>query len=460
MTKSVLEVEILHHFMIGLISALSMFINVKILIQDKKVSFLELVFASGTAFLIGYLYHMLISVWRYYFNLAFSVVILYLLPQLLLVLFLRKKGYSLKKAAILSSLSVFVWILLEMIVWLIWENRLMSAFENPSLTMVILYIINVSIPSVLITILFVHLTKQLRSDINQSENLQKMLAVISQTSLVIGSLILMLVPIIFGVVDAPSFLIITVGLALAVVVGSGLFVTFILYAKNLESKHRLHRKEEEQVNLLYYTSAIEKQYTEIRKFRHDYENILTSLQSFIMEKDYAALETYYFEKLKPASDRLILNKFQLEPLSRIDIKEVKSILAVKLMSAQVEEIEVKFEVPKVIDKLPIDTVALVRMIGILLDNATEELKKLGTGVLSVGLLKGEGYVEFIVQNTCSLDIPPLNQLKQIGFSTKGEGRGLGLPNLIELVHENPLISLETRIEQGQFIQVVTIAEQK
>jgi len=448
----------MYYFMIGMISVLSMFINVKILIRDKRVSVPEFIYLGCVIILIGYLYQMLILVWRYNLTISFSVVILYLLPQFLLILLLSRKGYSLKKASILSSLSIFIWILLEIIVWLIWGELLISSFENATLTMIILYILNISLPSVIISILFVHLTKQLRQEINDSNNLQKILAFIVQIALVVGSLILMFYPVIYQTVDAASFVIIIIGLSLAIFVGSCLMIAFVFYVKNIEGNHRLQRKEEEQTNLFYYMDTIEKQYIEIRKFRHDYENILTSLQSFIVDQDFVGLEIYYFEKLKPAFDKLTINNFQLEHLNRINIKEVKSILAVKLLSAQMEGIELRFEAPKTVDHLSVNTVALVRMIGILLDNAIEELINLGMGRLLVGLIKGEGYTDFIVQNTCSGDIPQLEQLNQSGFSTKGTNRGLGLSNLVELVHENPTISLETKIEEEQFIQILTIEE--
>jgi len=449
----------LQYFMMGFISTLALYINVKILIRDRKYPLFEWVYVCCTIFLIGSLYRLLILTWRYHFTIAFSVVILYLLPQLLLISYLKIKGYPLKKGLILSSLSIFIWVLVDLVVLLIWEavwgNRLISDFENVAPLQIIAYIIVVALASISITLIFTQITIRFRRTINETESLQNVLAVIAQSALYIGSFILMFAPIIYQLVNIGVLIIMLIGLSLALITGAGLTVTFSLYAKNLESKHRLHRKEEEQANLLYYTTTIERQYTEIRKFRHDYENILTSLQSFIVDQDYVALEAYYFEKLKPASERLMLKKFQLEPLARVEIKELKSIFAVKLMSAQAEEIDVSFEVPKPIIDVAIDTVALVRIVGILLDNAIEELKSLGTGMLSVGMIKGEEYVDLIVKNTCRMDLT-FDQLKQAGFSTKGQGRGMGLSNLLELVHENPLLSLETRIEKGEFIQRITI----
>ena len=435
-----------------------MFINMKILIRDKKIPLPEFIYIGIITTLIGYLCYMLILVWRYHFTISFSVVILYLFPQLLLILLLRKKGYSFKKSLILSALSVFIWVLSEITLWLIWGHILLPNIETANVTIIILYIISGAIPSIIIAFLFVNWSKQIRQEINNATSIQKILAFIAQTALIIGSLILMFYPIIYQTVNVTAFVIIITGLTLAAFIGSSLMIAFILYVKNIESKHQLQRKEEEQERLLYYTDTIAKQHLEIRKFRHDYENILTSLQSFIIDQDYVALEAYYFEKLQPAFDKITMHTFQLEHLNHIAVREIKSILTIKLINAQMEGIEVSFEAPKLIDQLSVDTVVLVRMLGILLDNAIDELKKLGTGRLLVGLIKGEGYVDFIIQNTCHLNVSQLEQLNQVGFSTKGDNRGLGLSNLIELIHESPMIALETRVEEDQFIQILTVEE--
>jgi len=75
-------------------------------------------------------------------------------------------------------------------------------------------------------------------------------------------------------------------------------------------------------------------------------------------------------------------------------------------------------------------------------------------------VKLEQDIMFVVQNTCRLDIPKVHQLKQLGFSTKGSGRGIGLTNLSELANEQDNVSLETVVLGDQFIQKVVIGGRK
>ena len=233
-------------------------------------------------------------------------------------------------------------------------------------------------------------------------------------------------------------------------------VIFLFYARSLEVKYKAQKKEAEYESMQFYVNEIEKQYTEIRKFKHDYQNILSSLDIFIEEENYANLREYYYKKIKVVSNKIVKNNFGLENLSKIKVTEVKSILATKLMIAQDSGIDTKFEAPDYIDFIPMDSVALVRIMGILLDNAIEELTELKEGNLLVGILKNGDTIIFIVQNTCRSNIPKVHQLKKSGFSTKGKNRGLGLSNLSDLVKEQKNVSLETTIFEDQFIQKVIL----
>jgi len=99
---------------------------------------------------------------------------------------------------------------------------------------------------------------------------------------------------------------------------------------------------------------------------------------------------------------------------------------------------------------------MVRILGIILDNAIEELQTLGEGALYIVCIKSEDIIRFTIQNSCRLDMPPLKQLQESGFSTKGERRGLGLSNLYEIINNLSNVSLMTNIEDGQFSQTLIV----
>jgi len=236
------------------------------------------------------------------------------------------------------------------------------------------------------------------------------------------------------------------------------FISFFFYTKFLRAKFALQHKETEQENLQFYMSEIEQQQTAMRRFKHDYQNILNSLHSFIAEEDWDGLKQYYLSKVEAASTVITQNDFALEALGKIKVREIKGILATKLLLAQNMGIDTSFEADTEIDHIPIDSVTLVRMLGIILDNAIEAAESLDAGQLRAACLKTKAGITFIVQNNCAPDMPSLQQLKQDGFSTKGPGRGQGLSILSELASSCPNVALSMSIVESNFVQKLMIGE--
>lgn len=239
-----------------------------------------------------------------------------------------------------------------------------------------------------------------------------------------------------------------------------LLVTSLVHTRFLNLRHERQRKEAEYQTLRHYMEEVEKQQVAMRKFKHDYQNILLSMREFIQNKDLAGLEQYYLSEIEPASEIITKNAFALDGLEKIKVPEIKSILAAKLMMAQNigTDIHTTFNANENIDYIPVDSVALVRMLGIILDNAIEALMELGNGTLFVACLKWEAGITVIVQNTCRPDLS-LSQLQsKPGFSTKGEHRGLGLVNLSELINSYPNVILKTSIKDGTFSQELLFEE--
>ncbi|MEG1174266.1 GHKL domain-containing protein, partial [Carnobacterium sp.] len=96
------------------------------------------------------------------------------------------------------------------------------------------------------------------------------------------------------------------------------------------------------------------------------------------------------------------------------------------------------------------------ILGILLDNAIEELETLTYGKLLVGIFTINSDLVFIIQNNVREDIESVHLLKKQGYSTKGETRGIGLANVEELISLEPRLLLETTIKDKLFIQKIII----
>ncbi|MBU7465264.1 histidine kinase, partial [Lactiplantibacillus pentosus] len=65
-----------------------------------------------------------------------------------------------------------------------------------------------------------------------------------------------------------------------------------------------------------------------------------------------------------------------------------------------------------------------------------------------------------IQNNLFEQLPPLWQLKEVGYSTKGTNRGLGLNRLGTIVNRNENMILETRVLENRFVQRLTVAREE
>nr|WP_315850313.1 ATP-binding protein [Staphylococcus argensis] len=226
----------------------------------------------------------------------------------------------------------------------------------------------------------------------------------------------------------------------------------------LREVHYKRNKREIQ-NYYEYTLKIEKINNEMRKFRHDYVNILSTMSEFIREDDMEGLRKYFNEEIVPMQDNMQAKSIKINGLENFHVREIKGLLTTKILQAQEKNIRISIEVPDIIEKINLQTIDLSRMIGIILDNAIEASEQLeDEPLIRVGFIQESESVTFIVMNKCQPDMPRVHTLFEENFSTKGDNRGLGLSTLKEIAEDNENVLLDTTIENGFFIQKVEILD--
>ncbi|ATQ59066.1 ATP-binding protein [Staphylococcus epidermidis] len=218
-----------------------------------------------------------------------------------------------------------------------------------------------------------------------------------------------------------------------------------------------YKRKLQEIEAYYeYTLRIESINNEMRKFRHDYVNILTTLSDYIREDDMPGLRKYFDEHIVPMKDKLKTRSIKMNGIEKLKVREIKGLITTKIIQAQEKRIPISIEVPDEIDRIDMNTVELSRIIGIITDNAIEASENLEEPLINIAFIDNEESVTFIVMNKCSDDIPKIHELFEQGFSTKGDNRGLGLSTLKELTDSNENVLLDTVIENGYFVQKVEI----
>jgi len=396
------------------------------------------------------------------FNDQMFLALILLYAPVVFLYFHQINSYPVKKTAILMSLMMSIVLVSDFLtdlasVFFFPDMRLYASITLHQYPMqVMLHWFLHLVVAFALTGWLVDITAKLRTKVNQSQKLQTIFLFVCMAFLLLislGLLIFYAEEYVFLQRALPWPAIFMFSLMYLLLIGS------FLRTKSLSQKYNLLRRETEYKALRHYMQRLEQQHTAMRKFKHDYQNILTSMDNFFLTNDWVGLKQYYIKAIKPASEIITKNHFALEALSNIKVPEIKSLLAAKLFAAQnmALEIDTIFEAYEEIHTIPVDSVSLVRMLGIILDNAIEELAVLSQGKLAVACFESGENLTFVVQNTCRPNIPKLHQLKQSGFSTKGKTRGFGLNILDEIQASHSNVTLSTAIEATTFTQKITIS---
>ena len=326
-----------------------------------------------------------------------------------------------------------------------------STFKN-TLTF-ILYIFLFTIVSILLAYLVRFLVGRLKKSYLSSNKIYIMLV----SSFLAGTFIILYFVMPSSIEDTKTFkfiITIYVSFILAVII----LVVVISFTVLREIRYK--RQMQEIDNYYKYTVRIEKINNDMRKFRHDYVNILLSMSEFIRDDDMKGLKTYFDNNITPLKDNIQTKSFKINGIEHLQIRELKGLLTSKIIQAQENNIQVSVEVPDEINEISLNMIDLSRMVGIILDNAIEASLEIDNPLIQIGFMKEENSVIIIIMNKCAKDIPKVHELFQEGFSTKGNNRGLGLSTLKEISESKENVLLDTIIENDYFVQKLEIINTK
>lgn len=242
---------------------------------------------------------------------------------------------------------------------------------------------------------------------------------------------------------------------------TGIFIAILMYV--LRRDARLQAQNIQYESLQNYTAQVEALYQNIRGFKHDYVNILTTMHFYIENEDWEALKTYYETEILPTSNSFQDSTQVLGQLSNLQIPELKSLFYNKFVKALELGINVQLEIRKPIDSISVKNVDIARVIGIYLDNAIEALNEpdleAGQRNLTVAIIREEDGVSFIIQNNCKEFTLNLHKLGSLSYSTKGEHRGMGLHLAAQTLHRYKNIQKDTTYENHVFTQALKIFDE-
>lgn len=239
-------------------------------------------------------------------------------------------------------------------------------------------------------------------------------------------------------------------LTIALVVGQGIFALVIglIYQR----KYDADLKEQENKVLRFYTKQLEENQRALRKFKHDYQNILVSIEGAINDKDLLA-EVNRYSAARLDDPKL----WRFNNLDNVGDLELKSLLLTKINTIAHEKLKASFEcVDKFAEIRGISKFDLIRIVGIAYDNAIEASKKLGAKAeIRAAIYQDEEGFSFEIRNRYADEVD-LTQVTHSGYTTKEGHHGLGLANVKEICDGYSNVLFDTETSEGWFNFIVQV----
>ena len=224
----------------------------------------------------------------------------------------------------------------------------------------------------------------------------------------------------------------------------------------LETNNKIESAKLEQQKK--YILALEKNNNEIKKFKHDFNNIILGLDGHINNDDFnkEKLKKYFNSTIMNFNNNIELNNIVIAKLNSIKVSSLKSLITNKVLVAQNNNIDVDINIQREIHDFYTDEMQLSRILGILLDNAIEaSLELTDDKKIEMNIIQIDKTTDIQISNTFNNTGTPIADFNKEGFSTKGTNRGLGLSSAHEIANKLNML-LNTEIDGNTFIQNLSI----
>ena len=230
----------------------------------------------------------------------------------------------------------------------------------------------------------------------------------------------------------------------------------ILKNIKLETNNKMESAKLEQQKK--YILALEKNNNEIKKFKHDFNNIILGLDGYINNDDFnkEKLKKYFNSTIMNFNNNIELNNIVIAKLNSIKVSSLKSLITNKVLVAQNNNIDVDINIEGEITDFYTDEMQLSRVLGVLLDNAIEASLELADDKkIEMNIIQIDKTTDIQISNTFNNTGTPIADFNKEGFSTKGTNRGLGLSSAHEIANKLNML-LNTEIDGNTFVQILTI----
>lgn len=204
-----------------------------------------------------------------------------------------------------------------------------------------------------------------------------------------------------------------------------------------------------------YNKTLHILHDNVRGFKHDFDNIVTTIGGYINTDDMEGLKKYYVQ-LEQDCER-VNNLYILNPDS-INNPGIYNLLTSKYHEATEKGIDVNIYFLLDLNDLHMKIYEFARILGILLDNAIEAAEKSKEKLINISFRKDERNNRnlILIENSYANKDVDTEEIFNKGFTEKENHTGIGLWEVRKILSKNNNINLFTSKTDDLFKQQLEI----
>ena len=226
------------------------------------------------------------------------------------------------------------------------------------------------------------------------------------------------------------------------------FYTLTKILKLVTTTQKLESAEE-------YNKTLHILHDNVRGFKHDFDNIVTTIGGYVKTNDMEGLEKYYSQLVKDC--KKVNNLYVLNP-DIINNPGIYNLLTTKYAEAEEKGIQVNLNILLDLNKLHMEIYEFARILGILLDNAIDAASECDQKVLNI-IFRNESKNNrniILIENTYKDKDVNIEEIFNKGVTGKENHTGLGLWEIRQILKKNNNVNLYTTKNEEYFSQQLEI----
>mgnify|MGYP001623142814 CR=1 FL=1 len=237
------------------------------------------------------------------------------------------------------------------------------------------------------------------------------------------------------------------------------FISLLLYfglsIYSLTSMFKLVQTSKELQSAEEYNNTLRILHDNVRGFKHDFDNIITTIGGYIQTNDMEGLKKYY-NQLEDDCER-VNNLYILNP-EVVKNNGIYNLLTTKYYEADSKDIKVNISFLIDLSKLNMKIYEFARILGILIDNAIDASSECDEKIINL-IFRDEPKNHrqiVIVENTYKDKNIDTEKIFEKGVSGKEHHTGLGLWEVRKILKKNSNVNLFTTKSDKFFTQQLEI----